>query len=147
MALDIGSTWQRIVTDPLSGTVLDVGRTTYRPPAALADHVRHRDKYCTAPACPVPAARCDLDHTVEYHPAADGSPPRPLGSTCAHDLGPLCRTHHRLKTAGILRVRQPTAGEFLWRTPTGHAFRVRPGTEKPTIHLTGRSHPPAPPPY
>src|SRR6478609_802048 len=63
MALDLGSSWQRIVTDPLSGTVLDVGRTTYRPPAALADHVRHRDKYCTAPGCPVPAARCDLDHT------------------------------------------------------------------------------------
>ncbi|MBW0252749.1 HNH endonuclease signature motif containing protein [Cellulomonas sp. PS-H5] len=147
MALDLGSTWQRIVTDPLSGTVLDVGRTTYRPPAALADHVRHRDKYCTAPGCPVPAARCDLDHTVEYHPPADGSPPRPLGSTCAHNLGPLCRTHHRLKTAGILRVCQPTAGEFLWRTPTGHAFRVRPGTEEPTIHLTGRPHPPAQPPY
>src|SRR6478609_4892974 len=148
MALDLGSSWQRIVTDPLSGTVLDVGRTTYRPPAALADHVRHRDKYCTAPGCPVPAARCDLDHTVEYHPPPDGSPPRPLGTTCAHNLGPLCRTHHRLKTAGILRVHQPTAGEFVWRTPTGHAFRVRPGTEEPAVHLSGRSRTGQPsPPY
>ena len=148
MALDLGSTWQRLVTDPLSGTVLDVGRTTYRPPAALADHVRHRDKYCTAPGCPVPAARCDLDHTIEYDPPADGSPPRPLGTTCAHNLGPLCRTHHRLKTAGVLRVRQPTAGEFVWRTPTGHAFRVRPGTEEPTLHLTGPPLPPtARPPF
>ncbi|WP_158371761.1 HNH endonuclease signature motif containing protein [Cellulosimicrobium cellulans] len=144
MALDLGSTWQRLVTDPLSGTVLDVGRSTYRPPAALADHVRHRDKYCTAPGCPVPAARCDLDHTIEYDPPADGSPPRPLGTTCAHNLGPLCRTHHRLKTAGVLRVRQPTAGEFVWRTPTGHAFRVRPGTDQPTLHLTGRTTPPEP---
>jgi hypothetical protein len=146
MALDLGSTWQRIVTDPLSGTVLDVGRTTYRPPAALADHVRNRDKYCTAPGCPVPAARCDLDHTLEYHPPADGSPPRPLGTTCAHNLGPLCRTHHRLKTAGILRVHQPTAGEFVWRTPTGHAFRVRPGTEEPTLHLARPPRPPDPAP-
>ncbi|MCG7284375.1 HNH endonuclease [Cellulomonas sp. ACRRI] len=144
LALDLGSTWQRLVTDPLSGTVLDVGRTTYRPPAALADHVRHRDKYCTAPGCPVPAARCDLDHTVAYDPPPDGSPPRPLGTTCAHNLGPLCRTHHRLKTAGILRVRQPTAGEFVWRTPTGHAFRVRPGTDQPTLHLTGRTSSPEP---
>jgi hypothetical protein len=147
MALDLGSTWQRLVTDPLSGTVLDVGRTTYRPPAALADHVRHRDKYCTAPGCPVPAARCDLDHTIEYDPPADGSPPRPLGTTCAHNLGPLCRTHHRLKTAGVLRVRQPTAGEFVWRTATGHAFRVRPGTEEPTLHLTGPPSPAAGPPF
>ncbi|GIG37505.1 HNH endonuclease signature motif containing protein [Cellulomonas pakistanensis] len=150
MALDLGSTWRRIVTDPLSGTVLDVGRTTYRPPAALADHVRHRDKYCTAPGCPVPATRCDLDHTIEYHPPPEGSPPRPLGTTCAHNLGPLCRTHHRLKTAGILRVRQPTAGEFVWRTPSGHSFRVRAGTEEPAVHLTGASAPtprPALPPY
>lgn len=146
MALDLGSTWQRLVTDPLSGTVLDVGRSTYRPPAALADHVRHRDKYCTAPGCPVPAARCDLDHTVEYDPAPDGSPPRPLGTTCAQNLGPLCRTHHRLKTAGILRVRQPTAGEFLWHTPSGHSFRVRAGTEKPVQHLTGPPQVPEPPP-
>ncbi|MET0434764.1 MAG: DUF222 domain-containing protein [Cellulomonas sp.] len=145
MALDLGSTWRRVVTDPLSGTVLDVGRTTYRPPAALADHVRHRDKYCTAPGCPVPATRCDLDHTRAYHPPTDGTPPRPLGTTCAHNLGPLCRTHHRLKTAGILRVHQPTAGEFIWRTPTGHAFRVRPGTDEPTIHLTAPPHPPEPP--
>ena len=147
MALDLGSTWQRLVTDPLSGTVLDVGRTTYRPPAALADHVRHRDKYCTAPGCPVPAARCDLDHTIEYDPPTDGSPPRPLGTTCAHNLGPLCRTHHRLKTAGVLRVRQPTAGEFVWHTPTGHAFRVRPGTEQPTLHLTGPPGREQPPPF
>ncbi len=145
MALDLGSTWQRVVTDPLSGTVLDVGRTTYRPPAALADHVRHRDKYCTAPGCPVPATRCDLDHTRAYHPPADGTPTRPLGTTCAHNLGPLCRTHHRLKTAGILRVHQPTAGEFIWRTPTGHAFRVRPGTDEPTLHLGAPPHPPDPP--
>src|SRR6478735_1470307 len=143
MALDLGSTWRRIVTDPLSGTVLDVGRTTYRPPAALAEHVRHRDKYCTAPGCPVPAARCDLDHTIAYDPPPDGAPPRPLGTTCVHNLGPLCRTHHRLKTAGILRVHQPTAGEFVWRTPTGHAFRVRPGTEEPAVHLSGPVRPTA----
>ncbi len=35
--------WKRLLHDPLSGTVLDVGRTTYRPPEALADHVRARD--------------------------------------------------------------------------------------------------------
>jgi len=44
-------------------------------------------------------------------------------------------------------VRQPTAGEFVWRTPTGHAFRVRPGTEEPTLHLTGPPPPAAGPPF
>ncbi|WP_203669154.1 DUF222 domain-containing protein [Cellulomonas pakistanensis] len=150
LALDLGSTWQRIVTDPLSGAVLDVGRTTYRPPAALADHVRHRDKYCSWPGCSVPAARCDLDHTEEYDPPPEGAPPRPLGTTSDGNLGPQCRTHHRLKTAGVVRVRQRTAGEFIWHTATGHSFRVRPGTEEPTLHLTGPpppSPPPTPPPF
>ncbi|NWJ70321.1 hypothetical protein HX744_07205 [Pseudonocardia sp. ICBG1122] len=33
-ALAAGGVWQRLVTDPLSGTLLDVGRTRYRPPVA-----------------------------------------------------------------------------------------------------------------
>src|SRR5262249_16363841 len=35
-------TWRRLVTDPLSGTLLDFGRTTYRPPVGLPDFVRAR---------------------------------------------------------------------------------------------------------
>jgi hypothetical protein len=65
-ALAAGGTWQRIVTDPLSGTVLDVGRTRYRPPAALDEHVRVRDRHCAAPGCTIPATRADVDHTREY---------------------------------------------------------------------------------
>lgn len=38
------ATRRRILTDPASGTVLDVGTTTYRPPAGLAAHVRARDR-------------------------------------------------------------------------------------------------------
>lgn len=146
-ALALGGVWQRIVTDDLSGTVLDVGRTTYRPPTALAEHVRYRDRYCTAPGCPVPASRTDLDHSEEYDPPPPGSPPRPLGTTSADNLGPGCRHHHRLKTSGAFGVRQREAGEFDWRTPSGHVFRVRPGTDEPTIHLTGPELPDEPPPF
>jgi hypothetical protein len=146
-ALALGGVWQRIVTDDVSGTVLDVGRSTYRPPTALAEHVRYRDRYCSAPGCPVPASRADLDHTEEYDPPASGAPPRPLGTTSADNLGPGCRHHHRLKTSGAFGVRQRTAGEFDWRTPSGHVFRVRPGSDEPTIHLTGPELPEEPPPF
>ncbi|MGH8573351.1 MAG: DUF222 domain-containing protein, partial [Gammaproteobacteria bacterium] len=37
------ATWRRLLTDPASGALLDYGRSTYRPPAALADFVRARD--------------------------------------------------------------------------------------------------------
>jgi hypothetical protein len=33
------SVWHRLLTDPESGTLLDYGRTTYRPPAAELDHI------------------------------------------------------------------------------------------------------------
>src|SRR6266511_3765952 len=44
-------TWRRLLTDPVSGHLLDYGRTTYRPPAALADFIRARDHHCVFPGC------------------------------------------------------------------------------------------------
>ncbi len=31
--------WKRLVTDPLSGALLDYGRTTYRPPGVLRSRI------------------------------------------------------------------------------------------------------------
>ena len=74
-ALAAGGLWRRLVTDPLTGAVLDVGRRRYRPPAGLAEHVMARDGSCVAPGCCVPSHRCDLDHTTEFHGVpANGSP-------------------------------------------------------------------------
>ncbi|RMI09624.1 HNH endonuclease signature motif containing protein [Cellulomonas triticagri] len=126
-ALALGGTWRRLVTDPLSGAVLDVGRTRYRPPAALDEHVRARDRYCVAPGCLVPAAAADLDHTVRF----------PEGPTADTNLAPLCRHHHRLKHEGGFGLRQRRAGEFEWTTPTGHRFRTGPGVEHLVVHCAG----------
>jgi hypothetical protein len=53
-------TWRRLLTDPTSGTLLDYGRTTYTPPAGLADFVRARDLHCRHPICRQRAATADL---------------------------------------------------------------------------------------
>jgi Domain of unknown function (DUF222) len=84
------STWRRLITDPVTGQLLDYGRTRYRPPTALADHVRARDTTCRTPGCPHPATHCDLDHIVPY----------PAGTTSNDNLHPKCRHHHRLKHEG-----------------------------------------------
>ncbi|MFI2754794.1 DUF222 domain-containing protein [Cellulomonas sp. P22] len=142
-ALAAGGVWRRLVTDPLSGTVLDVGRTRYRPPADLAELVVARDRYCAAPGCSARAESCDLDHTVEFHRTApDGN----QGTTSAHNLGPLCRRHHQIKTDGGFRLSQPTPGTFEWTSPTGHQYRVRPGATPPppaTPNCTHRDTAPA----
>jgi hypothetical protein len=80
-------TWRRLLTDPISGQLLDFGRTTYRPPAALADFVRARDHRCLFPGCSRPADACDIDHRT----------PHPEGLTNKENLGCLCRHHHKLK--------------------------------------------------
>src|SRR5699024_4607869 len=60
-ALAAGGDWRRIVTDPLTGAVLDVGHTRYRPTQAIADHVRARDRMCVRPGCGHRAHDCELD--------------------------------------------------------------------------------------
>lgn len=111
-ALAADGTWRRIVTDPLSGSVLDVGRTAYRPPAALADHVRTRDKTCRFPGCRQPAHRCDLDHGIPY----------PNGPTSASNLSCLCRHHHRLKHERDWSVEHGPDGTITWLSSTRRRY-------------------------
>ncbi|WP_248259467.1 DUF222 domain-containing protein, partial [Georgenia sp. EYE_87] len=54
-ALAAGGTWRRLITDPVTGTVTHLGRSVYRPPAALQALVRARDVTCVRPACTHPA--------------------------------------------------------------------------------------------
>ena len=63
----------------------------------------------------------DADHTRPYVPPDEGGPP---GQTGLANLGPLARGHHRAKTFGGFRCHQPLPGLYVWRTPTGHWFRV-----------------------
>lgn len=131
------SVWRRLATDPLSGAVLDVGRTRYRPPAALAEHVRARDRRCVRPGCSVPATSCDLDHTVEYG--------RDDGPTAHGNLGPLCRRDHQVKTDGGYALTQLAPGLFEWVTPLGRRYRIRPGPDGAYLEI-GR-HDDGPPPF
>ena len=108
-ALAAGGTWRRLVTDPVSGVVLDVGRTRYRPPTGLADLVRARDRACVFPTCQIPAEHCDLDHLTAWGQG---------GTTSLDNLVTLCEAHHRLKhTPGWALTRDQTSGDLSWHTP------------------------------
>ncbi|MBA3523540.1 MAG: DUF222 domain-containing protein [Geodermatophilaceae bacterium] len=115
------ATWRRILTDPKSGTVLDVGTTTYAPPAAMARHVRTRDGTCRFPGCRQPARRCDLDHVDPF----------PTGPTAVGNLAAQCRTHHRIKTFGGWTVSPRPDGTLTWTSPTRHSHDTAP-PELPT---------------
>ncbi|MEJ7705337.1 MAG: DUF222 domain-containing protein [Geodermatophilaceae bacterium] len=117
------ATWRRLLTDPATGTVQNVGTTRYTPPAAMATLVRARDQICRWYGCRQPVSRCDLDHTVPFlH-----------GPTASWNLAGLCRGHHRLRTHTRWRADQDNDGLISWTSPTGlHATtEPRPGDLHP----------------
>lgn len=85
-----GADLLRIVTDPLSGQPLDVGRR--QPSERLSTAVQARDGTCRFPDCTRSAARADLDH---IQPWRDDRPPEQ--QTSPANLQALCREHHRAK--------------------------------------------------
>ena len=46
-----GTTLRRLVTDPVTGVLVDYGRTRYRPDAYLTGLTKARDVTCRAPGC------------------------------------------------------------------------------------------------
>jgi hypothetical protein len=121
-AVAADAVWRRIVTDPLTGTVIDVGRTTYRPPTALADLVRARDGTCRFPGCRRSAAGCELDHLVPF----------PDGPTSAGNLADECSRHHHLKHDTDWHVVALPDGALEWTSPTGATYRTYPRDHRPS---------------
>jgi uncharacterized protein DUF222 len=108
--------WRRIVTDPMTGAVLDVGARR-RHTAAIGEFVRTRDRRCVFPGCGRPAESCQIDHNTDH---AKG------GVTSVVNLGALCCHHNLLKLDGGWALEQPTPGCFVWTSPTGATFTVTP---------------------
>jgi hypothetical protein len=113
---DKNTFWRRIVTDPMTGAVLDIGRRR-RHTNALGEHIRTRDKQCVFPGCPRPAEDCQIDHTDDYSRG---------GRTDASNLGTLCQHHNLMKVETNWTLRQPEPGRFIWTSPTGATYEVFP---------------------
>lgn len=108
--------WRVWLADNSGRIVHAVDSAGYRIPAVVARTVRARDQHCRFPGCQVPAARCDLDHTIAW----------PLGPTHPDNLHCLCRKHHRIKHETGWSVTCPGENELEWVSPTGRLYRTRP---------------------
>ena len=114
--------WRRLVTDPLTGELLDRTPHTYTAGARLRAFITARDHTCRHPGCPTPAATADLDHTDGFNhhdPTAGG--PTTRANLCAR-----CRRHHNLKTWYGWTVRHDPDGTLITRTPLGRTYRTPP---------------------
>jgi len=126
---------RRIITDPMSGQVLDLGRDRYRPTAGVGEFVRVRDRECRRPGCGRPAQACDLDHSVPWQFG---------GATTADDLIDLCRRDHRLKDEPGWIYRLASDGTLTVTTPTGQSYDSSPAPLHPPRTRTAPAEEPPP---
>lgn len=104
--------YRRLITDPITGTLIarDERRRFFDP--ALAGFIRTRDRHrCRQPGCDCRIR--DIDHIKAY---ADG------GSTRADNGHGLCRRSHVIKHLPGWDVTTSPDGTITWRTPTGHTY-------------------------
>ncbi|MFT4135742.1 DUF222 domain-containing protein [Microbacterium sp.] len=112
------SSWVRILTHPVTGTVLDLDRRTYRVPKALRRWLGVRDPVCIFPGCSRPARTCQLDHRLDWQYG---------GTTTDANLAPQCEPHHVLKTKSLWRpYRCPVTGATWWISPTAEVVEADP---------------------
>jgi len=117
-ALAADGAWRRLIYQPTSGALLDLGRRTYRPSRPLADYVRARDVTCIFPGCNRRAECCDLDHSRPFRPGQAG------GATDRANLRPVCAKHHRLKHEAGWTLRASETGPPTWISPLGQQYPV-----------------------
>jgi hypothetical protein len=115
-----GTTLRRLVTDPITGVLVDYGRTRYRPDANLSGLTKARDVTCRYPGCTRNAIYCDDEHCDAF----------PHGSTSAGNVCQLCRRHHRRKTRGGFTYTrpEPATGMTIWTTPLGFTYVQQPAS-------------------
>lgn len=104
----------RLLTHPVSGALLDIDRTTYRPPSDLKRWLEVSDQTCAFPGCGRLARTSDLDHTVDHQFG---------GQTRASNLAHLCRHHHRLKHKtrwNVVAAHSDGSRRLAWTSPTGY---------------------------
>lgn len=107
--------WQRFISDPATGNLLDFGREKYTPPQELVDFLLARDRVCRFPGCRRTGQSSDIDHAHSWESGGETNPA---------NLGLLCRRHHRLKTHGGWSLESNPDGSCLWKSPNGKTFFV-----------------------
>ena len=115
---DCALTMRRLVTDPITGHLLDYGRRTYAIPQPLRDYITARDTTCRFPGCRRRADLCQIDHAQPWNSGGETNPT---------NLGALCTRHHQLKThAGWRITNSKPDGTCTWTSPQGRQYHHHP---------------------
>ncbi len=131
----------RVITDPVTGVVLDMDRRARTVTRAQYEWLILTHATCTRDGCTRPAIDADIDHWIAY---------ARRGLTNLSNLHPLCTPEHVTKDTTRLRYRRRRNGTVQLASPTGFTTRgdpddgYQPGEDPPwfTVLDTLRAHPP-----
>jgi hypothetical protein len=120
------TSWRRILTDPITGRILKLNPTDYRPTKEMRDHATLVHPYCVFGGCADDSVHADIDHTVDFGGG---------GLTEDDNLAPLAPTHHRVKHHTRWQIEQ-SDDTLLWTSPAGLVYRFEPqGMMRPAPKL------------
>jgi hypothetical protein len=115
------TTLRRLITDPLNGQVIEVGKFRYRPSANVSEFARIRDRECRHPGCPRPAQGCATENTA----TESAKPGSDADSTLSY-----CLRHRRLKNRVDWEYKVRADGKLVVTTPNGQTVESIP----PPLH-------------
>lgn len=119
LALQPGTTFSRILTDPPTGRAHELSSASYRPDAEMRRQIVAADVYSRAPGSRHPMASCELDHVIPWGPPLDGP-------TSVQNIAGLNKRPHHLKTKKWWSVAINDRRDLTWTTLLGQAFTTRP---------------------
>jgi len=106
------SSWIRVLTHPVTGTIVDVDRRMYKVPADIRRLLHTLHPTCVFPGCSRPADDCDYDHRRRW---ADG------GRTSLSNGQPLDARHHSIKDETLWHSELDAhTGRVTWTSPSGY---------------------------
>ena len=115
LLLDVGA-FTRVITDPVTGAILDMDRRSRKATRAQREWLAMTHGTCVRDGGERLAIDADIDHHCAYH-----GPGR--GETDLTNLDPLCDPDHALKDTTLLRHRQREDGSIEVEFPSGHRTR------------------------
>ncbi|WP_052521396.1 HNH endonuclease signature motif containing protein [Agreia bicolorata] len=111
------TSWRRILTDPITGRILQLSPADYRPTQEMRDHATLVHPYCVFGGCADDSVGADIDHTRDF--AAHGL-------TEDDNLAPLAPTHHRVKHHTRWQIDQGENNTLIWTSPAGLVYAFEP---------------------
>lgn len=111
LALTPGSTMYRLVTDPVTGALIERSTKAYAFDGALRAHIISADVFCRMPGCLRPASTAQIDHVQEFG--------TPGGHTCLANGQPLDPVHHDFKTKKLWDADLAANRDVTWTSLLG----------------------------